>query len=39
MKNMTGFNDEDDDDDDDDEEEDDDNIALAVGVYCSHIQP
>ena len=37
MKNMTGFNDEDDDDDDDEEE--DDNIALAVGVYCSHIQP
>jgi len=37
MKNMTGFNDEDD--DDDDEEEEDDNIALAVGVYCSHIQP
>jgi hypothetical protein len=36
MKNMTGFNDEDDDDDD---EEQDDNIALAVGVYCSHIQP
>lgn len=35
MKNMTGFNDE----DDDDDEEEDDNIALAVGVYCSHIQP
>jgi len=35
MKNMTGFNDE----DDDDDEEQDDNIALAVGVYCSHIQP
>jgi hypothetical protein len=38
MKNMTSFNDEDDDDDDEEEEEDD-NIALAVGVYCSHIQP
>jgi len=37
MKNMTGFND--DDDDDEEEDEDDDNIALAVGVYCSHIQP
>lgn len=38
MKNMTGCNDEDDDDDDEEEEEDD-SIALAVGVYCSHVQP
>ena len=33
---MTGFND---DDDDDYYNDDDDKIALAVGVYCSHIQP
>jgi hypothetical protein len=38
MKNMTGCNDEDDDDDGEEEEEDD-SIALAVGVYCSHVQP